>query len=207
MQLHRFLGSTMVGVTLLIGGCGESPAASVATAVPSVASPGLPTVSLSTVVPNAPPSLPSAVPPQPTLAPAATQQPTIAPAPTQQAMERFYLWPINLPTDLAVDSQTSTVTDTGFMLYLRDPANPQNDVTISSDPSFAPTTERGDRVTVRRQSGRSFSTGAGGNVTWLEGEQWVRVSGGMKDAQELILLAESLQALDKADWLARLQGR
>ena len=44
-------------------------------------------------------------------------------------------------------------------------------------------------------------------MTWLEGEQWVRVSGGMKDAQELIVLAESLQALGKADWLARLQGR
>ena len=197
----------MVGVALFIGGCGKSPAANVATAVPNVASPVLPTASLSTVVPSASPSLPSTVPPQPTIAPNQTEQPTVGAAPTQQAMERFYLWPINLPTDLAVDPQTSTVTDPGFVLYLRDPANPQNDVTISSDPSIAATAERGDRVTVRGQSGRSFSTGAGGNVTWLEGEQWVRVSGGMKDAQELIVLAESLQALGKADWLARLQGR
>ena len=203
MQLQRLLGSAVVGVALLLGSCSESPAPRVATTAPSGASPALPTASQSTVASSAAPS----VPPRPTTGPAPTQPPTTGPAPTQQAMERFYLWPITLPTDLAIDPQMSTFTETGFVLYLRDPANPQNDVTISSDPSFAATSERGDRVTVRGQSGRSFSTGAGGNVTWLEGEQWVRVSGGMKDAQELILLAESLQALDKADWLARLQGR
>lgn len=116
-----------------------------------------------------------------------------------------YLWPRALPGDWTINRAKSYADESGFSLEMSSPsvqaaimggdiASPAWDLAVAS----------GSPLQVRGASGYSYDTGAGFTLHWLEGGQYY-VAGGiglsLADAQALVA---ALEALDLAEFQARL---
>jgi hypothetical protein len=130
------------------------------------------------------------------------------PAPTPSTGALLYMWPRQIPGGLVVQKERSSAGERMFVLELVDPTGGQFNATITGGPdsiAARPPTRGTTSVAVRGRQGLAFTTGAGYSVFWSENGQPYAITGGLgRDA--VLSMAESLEPLDIAAWLKRLEA-
>jgi hypothetical protein len=117
-----------------------------------------------------------------------------------------WFWPQDVPSDLSVqlDGEGSYASETIWVLQLRQPHANKPDVIISGG---AGTDAFGDKlqdVSVRGLPGIVFANGSGYAVFWSEGQQPYSVVG-TRSPDELLQIANGLQAIDRPTWQQRIR--
>ena len=122
-------------------------------------------------------------------------------SPAQQALKWF--WPRVVPPELHVSPTKSRVSPIDWVLQLEQPHATQADVMISGGVAGGPPGAKLRDVTVRKQPGTLFRSGSRYVVLWSEAGQIYTVLG--RTEQEVLLIAEGLEEIDRATWERRLK--
>jgi hypothetical protein len=181
LHMQRWLSALVLALALTLASC-DQPAASIP-----------PTASAAT---SAPTTAPPANPPTP-----------VAAVPTP-AVAGHLAWPTALPPGQELRPERSSLADGELALAFANPTNPQDELSILSQPD--PGGDFGgacrETVTVRGVTGASCSTGAGVTVVWVEAGWRYYVGGGLLSTDKALALAESLELIDEATAAQRLQA-
>lgn len=188
-----WLGIAAALLALALAGCGRTPSPAPGVDVPAAqATAPVPVASL----------------PEPTAALTAPS-PEASPVPAIMPVAAGNLaWPTALPPGHQLRPDRSTLADGQLTLASANPADPQDELTITS----APDTGGGfggpcrGAVTVRGAAGASCSTGAGTTVVWVEAGWRYRVGGGLLTTEAAVALAEGLELVDEPTAARRLQA-
>jgi hypothetical protein len=124
-------------------------------------------------------------------------------SPAEQTIKWY--WPTVLPLELSVlpDGEGSYATDRMWVLQLAQPHASNPDVTISGGVAGEAPGRKVRDVTVRKVPGSLFRSGAGYAVLWTEDGQPYVVLG--RSEQEVLEIAEGLEAIDRATWQQRIR--